>query len=75
MSKWFDKDFQHAIRTAMERYAHRDPRSPMRWGQTLYNSFHDVRPELVCQVVMTERDPFHSDANISRFLDFLEKNW
>jgi hypothetical protein len=40
----------------------------LRFGQTLYNVLHDIRPELAESIIGTENDPFYTDSQISGFI-------
>ena len=46
-----------------------------RWGQTLFNVLHDVRPDLANGVRGSDIDPFHRDSVASRFLQEVEDRW
>jgi hypothetical protein len=46
-----------------------------RLGQTYYNVLDDIRPDLNASIVGTHGDPFYTDSNIKRYLDFVATNW
>lgn len=52
-----------------------------RYGQSAFNTLHEVRPELAKQIVGTDFDPFYIE-DIARdlfkwrkFVDFVKENW
>lgn len=52
-----------------------------RYGQSAFNTLHEVRPELANQVVGTDLDPFYIediDRDLFRwrkFVNFVQENW
>lgn len=49
-----------------------------RWGQTLFNVLHTVRPDLSERVRGTLFDPFYSMGNgpkVGKFFTFVAENW
>ena len=49
-------------------------RPEWRWGQTLFNVLHEMRPDLSMAVAATDLDPFY-DQHIDQFLTWAEANW
>jgi hypothetical protein len=42
-----------------------------RYGQTCFNVFDSLYPELADKIRGTERDPFHNDDRVPEFLGFV----
>lgn len=43
----------------------------LRPGQHMYNTFYGRYPEIVKQVLTTDKDPFYIDKNIGNFISFI----
>lgn len=46
-----------------------------RMGQAYFNELFLCHPKLAEAVVNTENDCFYDDEKLSRFLEFVQKNW
>lgn len=45
-----------------------------RWGQTVFNTLHNVNPMLANRVRATRLDPFYKDVHeMTEFMEWLEK--
>lgn len=47
----------------------------LRYGQTIINILHEVRPEKYKELTGTDYDCFYDDAIVRLTLDKLEKEW
>ena len=49
-----------------------------RWGQALFNSYHEIAPDLANQIRGTDKDPFYAsgkkDESVFKFFEFLHEN-
>ena len=50
-------------------------RPGLRWGQVMFNTLYEVRPDLAEQVRGTDIDPFYDDARGLAFMAFVVGNW
>ena len=48
---------------------------PMRAGQLVCNLLHKVRPDLRLLIDESDFDPFHDDARLPLFYDFVMRHW
>lgn len=46
-----------------------------RWGQALFNSLYDHRPDIANSVRATTADPFYDNERITLFLQTVEALW
>jgi len=48
-----------------------------RYGQALYNTLHDIRPEIAEKISGTEFDPFYmtSGMRVDRCVQEIERRW
>ena len=48
-----------------------------RYGQTMFNVLHEIRPDLSEQVRATNLDPFYKNTynGVYPFLQFIQENW
>lgn len=47
----------------------------LRWGQTLFNTLVDVRPDIAERIRGTSLDPFYDDWLVGAFLLEVERLW
>ncbi len=47
----------------------------IRLGQAYYIVLDDIRPDLNASIIDTHGDPYYTDSNINRYLDFVASNW
>lgn len=49
--------------------------SDLRYGQWLFNTLTEIRPDLTAQVRATENDPFYNDDRVPAFLAWVARHW
>jgi len=62
---------EYVVLAMSEKIAHPE----WRLGQTYYTVLDDIRPDLNASIVDTHGDPYYTDSNINRYLDFVASNW
>jgi hypothetical protein len=62
---------EYIVLVMSEKIAHPE----WRLGQTYYHILDDIRPDLNASIIDTHGDPYHTDSNINRYLDFVASNW
>jgi hypothetical protein len=45
----------------------------IRWGQAVFNSLHQLYPEIANKIRSTEYDPFYIDEKVNNLIKYLEE--
>lgn len=66
-----EKEYFHLVEKS-ENYVIDNPNT--RLGQALFNIFFESYSEIVQSIENTDKDPYHNNQNIQRFLNYIKEH-